>query len=255
MATRDEMANSFGAAAAAYEQGRPDYPVEAVAWLLEPAGAHPRIVDIGAGTGKLTRVVAELVAGAGAEGRGAEVIAVDPDAEMLGELRRSLPSIRTLIGTAEALGLPDESVDAAVLGQTWHWVDPVAGSAEIGRVLKPGGVLGLVWNIRDESVPWVARLTEIMKGSNAEQLMADGGPEVAAPFGALTARTWQWERPMTRAALSAMVHSRSYVITAEPAERERIDREIAELFDEIGAVGDATVPLPYVTYTFRAVKA
>ncbi|HOQ22473.1 MAG TPA: SAM-dependent methyltransferase, partial [Microbacterium sp.] len=143
----------------------------------------------------------------------------------------------------------------AVLGQAWHWVDPVAGSAEIGRVLKPGGVLGLVWNIRDESVPWVARLTEIMKGSNAEQLMADGGPEVAAPFGALTARTWQWERPMTRAALSAMVHSRSYVITAEPAERERIDREIAELFDEIGAVGDATVPLPYVTHAFRAVKA
>ena len=255
MATRDEMANSFGAAAAAYEQGRPDYPVEAVAWLLEPAGAHPRIVDIGAGTGKLTRVVAELVAGAGAEGRGAEVIAVDPDAEMLGELRRSLPGIRTLIGTAEALGLPDESVDAAVLGQVWHWVDPVAGSAEIGRVLKPGGVLGLVWNIRDESVPWVARLTEIMKGSNAEQLMADGGPEVAAPFGALTARTWQWERPMTRAALTAMVHSRSYVITAEPAERERIDREIAGLFDEIGAVGDARVRLPYVTYAFRAVKA
>ena len=255
MATRDEMANSFGAAAAAYEQGRPDYPVEAVAWLLEPAGAHPRIVDIGAGTGKLTRAVTELVAGAGAEGRGAEVIAVDPDAEMLGELRRSLPGIRTLIGTAEALGLPDESVVVAVLGQAWHWVDPVAGSAEIGRVLKPGGVLGLVWNIRDESVPWVARLTEIMKGSNAEQLMADGGPEVAAPFGALTARTWQWERPMTRAALSAMVHSRSYVITAEPAERERIDREIAELFDEIGAVGDARVRLPYVTYAFRAVKA
>ena len=228
MATRDEMANSFGAAAAAYEQGRPDYPVEAVAWLLEPAGAHPRIVDMGAGTGKLTRVVAELVAGAGAEGRGAEVIAVDPDAEMLGELRRSLPSIRTLIGTAEALGLPDESVDAAVLGQAWHWVDPVAGSAEIGSVLKPGGVLGLVWNIRDESVPWVARLTEIMKGSNAEQLMADGGPEVAAPFGALTARTWQWERPMTRAALSAMVHSRSYVITAE-----QVDVVTADILDTI----------------------
>ena len=159
------------------------------------------------------------------------------------------------MGAAEAIPLPDGCVDAVLVAQAWHWVDPARALPAVRRVLAPRGVLGLIWNVRDESVPWVARLTEIMKGSNAEQLMADGGPEVAAPFGALTARTWQWERPMTRAALSAMVHSRSYVITAEPAERERIDGEIAGLFDEIGAVGDATVSLPYVTHAFRAVKA
>ena len=247
MATRDEMANSFGAAAAAYEQGRPDYPAEAISWLLEPAGDHPRVVDIGAGTGKLTRVVTEITAE-----RGAEVIAVEPDAAMLDTLRAALPGIQTLVGTAERLNLPDESADAAVLGQAWHWVDPVAGSAEIGRVLRPGGVLGLIWNIRDEAEPWVGRLGAIMKGSRAEQLLAEGGPEVSAPFGELEERTWRWERPMTRAALTAMVHSRSYVITAAAGERARIDDEIAALFDEIGAVGDATVSLPYVTHAFRA---
>ncbi|WP_448262688.1 class I SAM-dependent methyltransferase [Microbacterium aurum] len=209
MATRDEMATSFGAAAGAYDEGRPDYPAEAVAWLLEPAGPRPRVADIGAGTGKLTKVVATL---------GADVIAVDPDAAMLARLRDVLPGVQTLVGAAETLILPDESLDAAVLGQAWHWVDPVAGSAEIGRVLRPGGVLGLIWNIRDESVPWVARLTAIMKGSHAEQLLAGDGPVVASPFGPLETRTWRWQRPVTRQTLTAMVHSRSYIITAGVSE-------------------------------------
>ena len=243
MATRDEMATSFGAAAGAYDEGRPDYPAEAVAWLLEPAGPRPRVADIGAGTGKLTKVVATL---------GADVIAVDPDAAMLARLRDVLPGVQTLIGAAETLSLPDESLNAAVLGQAWHWVDPVAGSAEIGRVLRPGGVLGLIWNIRDESVPWVARLTAIMKGSHAEQLLAGDGPVVASPFGPLETRTWRWQRAVTRQTLTAMVHSRSYIITASADERARIDREIGALFDEVGAVGDQSVALSYVTHAYRA---
>ena len=238
------MAGSFDAAAELYERARPSYPQQAVDWLLE--SAPQRVLDLGAGTGKLTRLLA---------GRVDVLYAVDPSPNMLAQLADAVPQAIIAVGAAEAIPLPDGSVDAVLVAQAWHWVDPARALPEVRRVLAPRGVLGLIWNVRDESVPWVARLTEIMKGSNAEQLMADGGPEVAAPFGALTARTWQWERPMTRAALSAMVHSRSYVITAEPAERERIDREIAELFDEIGAVGDATVPLPYVTHAFRAVKA
>lgn len=242
MATSNEMATSFGAAADAYEQGRPDYPADAVAWLLAGAGPPPRVVDIGAGTGKLTRVLRDL---------GADVIAVDPDAAMLAALRDHLPGVETLTGSAERLPLPDDRADAAVLGQAWHWVEPVAASAEIGRILKPGGILGLIWNIRDESVPWVARLTEIMKGSHAEQMLADGPPRVAAPFGPLEAAVWRWSRPMTRAALTAMVRSRSYIITAAAEERARIERDIAELFDGVGAVGDAVVDLPYVTHAFR----
>ena len=245
MATRDDMARSFGVAAEAYDTGRPDYPEDAVAWLLEHAGKRPRVADVGAGTGKLTRVVQRLAG---------EVIAVEPDAAMLDRLRAALPGVETLVGTAERVTLPDESVDAVVLGQAWHWVDPIAGSDEIGRVLKPGGTLGLIWNIRDERMPWVARLTEIMKGSHAETLLAEGGPTVAPPFGALEARQWQWSRPMTRAALTAMVHSRSYIITAAPDERARIDREIEHLFDEVGATGERTIEVPYTTHAFRTRK-
>ena len=118
-----------------------------------------RVADVGAGTGKLTRAAVEL---------GAEVVAVDPDPKMLAVLRENVHGVPTFVGSAESLPLPDASVDAVLLGQAWHWVEPRAGSAEVGRVLRSGGVLGLVWNIRDESVPWVARMTRIMHGSYAE---------------------------------------------------------------------------------------
>ncbi|KZE91337.1 class I SAM-dependent methyltransferase [Microbacterium sp. TNHR37B] len=250
MRDAQDLSRSFGRAADVYEAGRPDYPVEAVSWMLAPVGgaAPVRVADVGAGTGKLTRVLRSL---------GADVVAVDPDPEMLAALRTAVPGVPTLVGSAEALPLPraGESVgalDAVVLGQAWHWVDPGAASIEVARVLRPGGVLGLVWNLRDERVPWVARLTAIMKGSHAEELLARGGPEVRPPFAGLEEQRWSWERPMTQAGLTAMVRSRSYVITAGAAERSRIEAEIAELFDEIGAVGDAEVRLPYVTRAFRA---
>lgn len=244
MATESELSTSFGRAAATYEAGRPGYPAEAVAWMLESAGGdRPRVADVGAGTGKLTRTLVDL---------GAEVVAIDPDPDMLAMLRVAVPGVPTFAGTAERLPLPDGSVDAVVLGQAWHWVEPDAGSAEIGRVVRPGGAVGLIWNIRDESVPWVARLTAIMLGSNAETLLAAGDPPVRAPFGALEERQWRWSRPVTRETLTAMVHSRSYVITAAPDERERIEHEMAALFDEIGAVGDTRIDLPYVTRAYRA---
>lgn len=249
MATRDEMARSFGAQAGAYERGRPTYPVEAVAWLLEGVGDAARVADVGAGTGKLTAVVSHLMAE-----RGGEVIAVDPDAAMLDTLRATLPGTERLVGTAEHVNLPDESVDAVVLGQAWHWVDPVAASAELGRILKPGGTLGLIWNSRDESVPWVARLGGIMQGSNAELYLAVGGPSSAPPFEEFEEHQWRWVRTMMRDELLAMVHSRSYVITASEDERARIDDEVGALLDEMGVAGEASVELPYVTRAFRSTR-
>jgi len=246
MATREEMSRSFGAATDAYETGRPEYPAEAVEWMLQPARTEEhrvRVADAGAGTGKLTRA---LVAA------DAEVVAVEPDEAMLDALRAAVPGVPTFVGTGESLPLPDAALDAVVFGQAWHWVDPVAASAEVGRVLRPGGVLGLVWNIRDESAEWVAAMTRIMHGSNAEVMLAEGGPSVASPFGAVESHSWRWARPMTRTALFDMAHSRSYVITAGEAERARIERELGEVFDHIGAVGDAVVELPYVTTAFRA---
>ncbi|MEV7620197.1 class I SAM-dependent methyltransferase [Microbacterium sp. NPDC089321] len=243
----DSRATSFGAEADNYEAARPDYPFEAVAWMLErlPDGAR-RLVDVGAGTGKLTRVVAEA--------RDAEVVAVDPDAVMLAKLRDHVPGVPTFVGTAEALPLPDASVDAVVLGQAWHWVDPVAASAEIGRVMRPGGTLGLIWNARDNRVDWVRRLTAIMNASAAEEMLDAGGPTVATPFGEPEAERWEWLRPMTREQLHRMAASRSHLITASEAERDSIRKDMDDLFDELGLEGDATIDVPYVTWAFRALR-
>ncbi len=246
-----DRATSFGAEAANYEAGRPDYPFEAVTWMLEPMPhGSRRIVDVGAGTGKLTRVLAQAP--------DAEVVAVDPDATMLETLRRSVPGVPTFQGTAERMPLPDASVDAAVLGQAWHWVEPSAASAELGRVVRAGGVLGLIWNIRDERVDWVRRLTEIMHSSAAENMvngLGSDGPRIEAPFTHIEKQQWEWARPMSRARLHQMALSRSYLITAPADERAEITRQMDDLFDELGLEGEATIDLPYVTHAFRAVRA
>ena len=248
MASNEEMSLSFGSEAQTYEAGRPDYPIQAVDWMLQPVvGGERRIrvADVGAGTGKLTRAVQEL---------GAEVVAIDPDAKMLAELRENVHAVPTFVGSAERLPLPDASVDAVLVGQAWHWVQPVAASAEVARVLRSGGVLGLIWNIRDDSVAWVARLTEIMHGSHAEEMLAQGDPVVAEPFGGSESAEWRWSRPMNRQTLLAMARSRSYIITAAPEERTRIEAGLVELFDDIGAIGDKDIELPYVTRAYRAVR-
>lgn len=239
------MATSFGAAAGAYDVGRPTYPADAVAWLFEGTDAPiVDIVDVGAGTGKLTRALL---------GEGRRLTAIDPDPEMLAVLAAASPDVVTAVGTAESLPLADDSADLVTLGQAWHWVDPLAGSAEIGRVLRPGGTLGLVWNIRDESVPWVAAMSEVMHHSAAEQMIRTDAVTVAAPFGPLEERTWAWTRSITRAALLDMVASRSYVITADATTRARIDADLAELFAGLPELADGgTIDLPYTTHIFRA---
>lgn len=245
--TDHDKSTSFGQAAAAYESGRPGYPSEAVAWLLEPVrepGRALRVADVGAGTGKLTRTIVEL---------GADVVAVDPDADMLAALRENVRGVPTFAGTAEALPLPDSGLDAVVMGQSWHWVEPEAGSLEIGRVLRSGGSLGLIWNIRDDGVDWVRRLTAAMGGSNAEVLLATTGPRVASPFGDMEHRTWRWNRPITLPQLRDLVFSRSDVITASPEKRARIDAEVDGVVASVpGFAEGAAVALPYVTHAFRA---
>lgn len=247
MASREEMSRSFGAVAGAYEAGRPDYPSEAVEWMLEPvlgAGARPRVIDVGAGTGKLTRVVAGL---------GADVVAVDPDPGMLAELAARVPGVPVFEGTGEQLPLPSGTADAVVFGQAWHWVDVPTASTEVGRVLRPGGVIGLIWNVRDDRDEWVRRLTDVMHGSAAETLIAEGGPEVREPFDGLERRAWEWTRSMGRDELLAMVTSRSYVITATAERRAEILAGVGDLFDE-RAAGASTVDVPYRTEAFRGVR-
>jgi SAM-dependent methyltransferase len=146
---------SFGAAAVAYAEHRPDYATAAVSWALEPAPGR-RVLDLGAGTGKLTATLVAL---------GLDVVAVEPDAAMLTELRQALPAVRALPGSAEAIPLPDGSVDAVLAGNAMHWFDMDTAGPEIARVLAPGGVLAGLWNLMDDRVDWVAGLAEV------------GGPE------------------------------------------------------------------------------
>ncbi|MFE0172249.1 class I SAM-dependent methyltransferase [Streptomyces sp. NPDC059002] len=143
--------SSFGAAAEAYAAHRPDYARAAVHWALEPAPG-PRVLDLGAGTGKLTGTLAAL---------GIDVVAVEPDPAMLAELRRGLPAVRALQGSAEAIPLPDASVDAVLSGNAMHWFDMDAAGPELARVLAPGGVLAGLWNLFDDGVDWVAGLARV----------------------------------------------------------------------------------------------
>lgn len=145
------LSSSFGTAAVAYDEHRPDYAEKAVRWVLEDAPG-PRVLDLGAGTGKLTVTLIAL---------GAEVIAIEPDPAMLTELRRVLPTVRALSGSAEAVPLPDASVDAVLAGNALHWFDMEVAGPEIARVLEPHGILAGLWNVFDDRVEWVAELERI----------------------------------------------------------------------------------------------
>jgi len=146
VAVDDVAARGFGAGARAYESARPGYPDEALGILRDEVGVGPgeEVVDLAAGTGKLTRRLVEL---------GAAIRAVEPVGAMSLELERAVPGIEVLDGTAEAIPLPDSSCDVVTVAQAFHWFDAPAALEEISRVLRPGGRLALLWNERDETVP------------------------------------------------------------------------------------------------------
>ena len=146
-----DRARSFGSVAEAYDRGRPTYPAEAVAWL---AGGEAKVVlELAAGTGKLTR---ELV------DQGHAVFATEPDEAMLEVLRQRVPEVSAKVATAEEIPANDRSVDVVVVAQAFHWFDHQAALPEIARVLKPGGHVALVWNSRDERIPWVRRMGDLL---------------------------------------------------------------------------------------------
>lgn len=154
-----DPASSFGSAAAAYAEHRPGYARAAVEWTMAPASGR-RVLDLGAGTGKLTGVLLDAAL---------DVVAVEPDRAMLAELRTSLPDVAAHLGSAEGIPLADCSVDAVLVGNAMHWFDMDVAGPEIARVLAPGGVLAGLWNVVDDAVPWVAGLAQA------------SGPEVIGP--------------------------------------------------------------------------
>ena len=234
---------SFGEEAAAYERGRPSYPPEAIDWLLPP-GARD-VLDLGAGTGKLTVRLVE---------RGLDVIAVDPIPEMLEVLSRSLPDTPALLGTAEDIPLPDDSVDSVLVAQAWHWFDPERAAREVARVLRLGGRIGLVWNVRDERLGWVKDLGRIIGHEDDPATRRD--VTLPAPFRDVERHQVEWTSYLTPQALIDLVASRSYCITSPTAVRAKTLDRVRELLATHPALVNATgLALPYVTVGVRATLA
>jgi SAM-dependent methyltransferase len=239
-AEHQRLAASFGAAAAAYEHGRPPYPPAAVDWLV-PAGAT-RVLDLGAGTGKLTRQLRD---------RGLDVVAVEPSAGMREEFARAVPGVPVHAGSAEEIPLPDASVDAVLVAQAWHWVDRSRAVPEVARVLRPGGRLGLVWNVRDERVDWVAALGVVVHERGGHDHEGEG--IVGPPFGPVERLDVEWTHPVSRDELIDMAVSRSHVIVLPEDQRAAVAAGVGRLFDARAALaGPDGVQLPYVTECYRA---
>lgn len=242
----DSRRMAFGEVAAIYDRSRPDYPPDAVRWLVgsdEPR----RVLDLGAGTGKLTRRLREL---------GHDVVAVDPDDKMLQALSSASPEVTALVGGGEQIPVSDESVDVVVAGQSYHWFGGPAAHTEIARVLRPGGVFGPVWNIRDDRVDWVRALSELI-GSGEDTWTAWDGtpPQVGPDFGPVDSAEFAFDSPHDLVGLQEVVGSRSYVLTLSPAERQAVLDRVAELARTHEDLRDKdTFALPYVTYAYRAAR-
>jgi len=220
-------AAGFAAAADVYERARPTYPPDAVAWLAERLGLEPgrTVVDVGAGTGKLTRLLVPY---------GPRVIAVEPVPEMLAKLREVVPGTETLAATAEALPLPDASVDAITVAQAMHWFDHARALPELRRVLRAGGALGLIWNSRDLSDPLQDRLEALLMPER-EKVPAQielGWREPlrrSQHFGPIEERRFRNEQLSTVADLRDRVSSTSFVAAMAPAEREALLEQVEAL--------------------------
>lgn len=241
--SREGRAKSFGLVAGAYERSRPGYPDDAVRWL---AGTEPRdVLDLGAGTGKLTRSLVAL---------GHRVTAVEPLPEMLAQLRVAAPGAIALGGTAERIPVADASADVVTVAQAFHWFDPGPALAEIARVLRPGGSLALVWNARDERDPWVGTLTEVIVG-RAELDDAEVVHEPIAAsglYGAVETASFDHRQRLDREGLRELVLSRSYCAVLSDEERRPVLEQVTALFDAHAV--DGRLELPYVTACFRAVR-
>lgn len=262
-------AASFGAAAQAYATHRPDYPAAAIGWALEPAvqlaaaQRRPlRILDLGAGTGKLTAQLAALTVGGGHP----EVTAVEPDPHMLAQLRERLPAVRAETGRAEDIPLPDGGVDAVLAGQAAHWFNLDLAMPEIARVLTSGGAFGGLWNADDDRADWVAGLHRISgranvvsyssfaNGDDDDRLtrwLAEPGQGLFAP-----AETAGFPHGQVRTAASLIdtMRTHSMFLIMEPDERERVLGAVADYLAATPQTASGEFTLPLWTITLRAVR-
>jgi SAM-dependent methyltransferase len=239
-----DHALSFGAVAEAYDRARPSYPVDAVTWLVGQQKSS--VVELGAGTGKLT----ELLVAAGHD-----VVATDPSPEMLVRLRARVPGARAAVASAEHIPVASCSADVVVCAQAFHWFDHEVAMPEIARVLRPGGVLALVWNARDERIPWVRKLGTLL---SQRSIGSAGNRDELAPaaesdhFGEVHSQEFRFWQSLRRDELFDLVRSRSYVAVLGDVERDQLLARVGALYDDYGRGPDG-MQLPYITRCYRTV--
>jgi SAM-dependent methyltransferase len=246
MTDRETRRLSFGSIAADYDRYRPGPPPQALNWLI-PAGARS-VLDLAAGTGAVTRQLA---------GRARRIIAVEPDERMRAVLSARCPDAEVLAGRGEDIPLPDASVDAVVISAAWHWLDPERAVPEITRVLRPGGMLGVMWVSRDVRVPWVAEFNQLARESREADGQPDsqpggragGAPGVSSgagrggrrrrqvtfppgtPMSAAEDLTVEYALAMTKDDLAGLLGTYSGVITLGPQARAAFARRVRAWLD------------------------
>ncbi|MEJ5919521.1 class I SAM-dependent methyltransferase [Corynebacterium sp. H78] len=231
----DQLKNSDDGALG-YHSVRPGYPHEVLEMLSLTNLAGTHAVDVGAGTGQLTRQLLDA---------GATVNAIDPSTVMLDTLATTCPDARRFLGTAESMPmLDDDSADIITCAQTWHWVNVAEASAEFARVLSHDGVALLVWNTLDVRIPWVHRLTRIMHAGDVQK--PGFLPEVVAPLRICEVLRTEWQQQLTPEQIVMLARTRSYWLNAKTQIREKVEANLRwYLYDHLGFAPGVCVDLPY----------
>ena len=253
MAIHHAAETGYELAAADYERVRPSYPTRALAVLADALDlkAGQRVADLGAGTGKFTRLLALT---------GAKVVAVEPVAAMRERLTEVLPQVATVAGIAEATGLPDASVDAVVAAQAWHWFDGPAALTEIERVTGPNGRLGLVWNTLDSTVPWVAEYSRIYQAWRTDEVPVHTDGAWRATFegrrGWKALNSAHVANPYVtdREGVLGQALTSSRISTLGDTAREEIRRELVSVLDRYPETRGERIEIPYVTDVYWTAK-
>jgi SAM-dependent methyltransferase len=240
-------ARSFELVVDAYERGRPEYPPEAIAWVAQELDLQPgrTVLDVGAGTGKLTRALADT---------GARVIAVEPGDAMLARLRKVLPGVDALRGAAEAIRFEDGSVDAITAGSAFHWFRHDEALPEFHRVLRPAGAVALLWNSRDRDRPLQQEIGELIKPFVPAERPPVGDSvhsvEESPLFGAVEHRAFPFSQQLDADGVADRIASISFVAAAPAERRAELDRQLREAVAARGGIVD----FAYVTevYVSRA---
>jgi SAM-dependent methyltransferase len=262
---------SFGSVAAHYERYRPGPPAAAVDWILSAAGSN-RVIDLGAGTGALTRLLLD---------RAHEVIAVEPDDRMRSVLVEEVPSARAVAGRGESMPVPDDYADAVVASSSWHWMDPVPTLLEVARVLVPGGFLGVLWGGPDPEGPFLVQARAMLAGQSGSSSDSrdgeitdaeDADDELATimmgeadrpasvleipagvPFDQPEQKIFRWDVALNADELIGLLGTFSWIITLPDEKRERVVAEARRLLrDLLGLEGEATVDVAYRCDAWRS---